>query len=141
MQEILVRYHADIPQIVRLPQGDWIDLCAAEDVRMKAGEYRPISLGVSMQLPRGHEAHIAPRSSTFRRYGILMVNSVGVVDESYCGDGDIWYFLAYATRDTYIEKGSRICQFRILEKMRDVTLRTVEFLSNADRGGVGSTGK
>lgn len=141
MPEILVRYHADIPKIERLPQGDWIDLTAAEDVTMRAGEYRPISLGVSMQLPRGYEAHIAPRSSTFKRYGILMVNSVGIVDEAYCGDNDIWYFLAYATRDTHIEKGSRICQFRIVEKMRDVALRTVSFLENPDRGGVGSTGK
>ena len=141
MPEILVRYHADIPKIERLPQGDWIDLTAAEDVTMRAGEYRPISLGLSMQLPRGYEAHIAPRSSTFKRYGILMVNSLGIVDESYCGDNDIWYFLAYAVRDTHIEKGSRICQFRIAEKMRDVTLRTVSFLENPDRGGVGSTGK
>lgn len=138
---IKIRYHGDVTPLEKIPQGDWIDLRAAETVEMKAGEYRLISLGVSMQLPRGYEAHVAPRSSTFKKWGILMTNSVGVIDESYCGDHDLWYFSALAMRDTVIEKGDRICQFRIVEKMPAVAFETVEFLSAPDRGGIGSTGK
>lgn len=144
MQEtlmILVRYHADVPRLEKLPQGDWIDLRAAETVEMKAGEYRLISLGVSMKLPKGYEAHVAPRSSTFKKWGILMTNSVGVIDESYCGDSDLWYFSALAMRDTRIEFGDRICQFRLVEKMPRVDFEEVPFLSDADRGGFGSTGE
>lgn len=139
--KILIKYHADIPKIQKIPQGDWIDLRAAERVEMKQGEYRPICLGISMQLPKGYEAHVAPRSSTFKKWGILMVNSLGIVDESYCGDNDIWYFLALAVRDTVIEKGDRICQFRIMEKMSAVELVETDFLNAPDRGGIGSTGK
>ncbi|MBQ2976764.1 MAG: deoxyuridine 5'-triphosphate nucleotidohydrolase [Clostridia bacterium] len=138
---IKIRYHGDVTPLEKIPQGDWIDLRAAETVEMKAGEYRLISLGVSMQLPKGYEAHVAPRSSTFKKWGILMTNSVGVIDESYCGDHDLWYFSALAMRDTVIEKGDRICQFRIVEKMPAVAFETVEFLSAPDRGGIGSTGE
>ena len=141
MLTILVRYHADIPPLQKLPQGDWIDLRAAERVEMKAGEYRLISLGVSMKLPAGYEAHILPRSSTFKKWGILLVNSMGVIDESYCGDNDIWYFPALAMRDTVIEKGDRICQFRIMEKMPETAFETVTALAAPDRGGIGSTGE
>lgn len=138
---IQVRYHADIPPLEKLPQGDWIDLRAAETVDMKAGEYRLISLGVSMKLPAGYEAHVAPRSSTFKKWGILMTNSVGVIDESYCGDNDLWYFSAVALRDTHIGQGDRICQFRLMKKMPDLRLETVKILSAPDRGGIGSTGE
>ena len=141
MLTIQVRYHADIPPLEKLPQGDWIDLRAAETVEMKAGEYKLISLGVSMRLPPGYEAHVAPRSSTFRRWGILATNGVGVIDESYCGDGDVWHLSALAMRDTRIEKGDRICQFRIVPKMPPVTLETVAVLTAPDRGGIGSTGR
>lgn len=138
---IKIRYHGDVTPLEKIPQGDWIDLRAAETVEMKAGEYRLISLGVSMQLPRGYEAHVAPRSSTFKKWGVIQANSLGIIDESYCGDHDIWYFPALAMRDTVIEKGDRICQFRIVEKMPAVAFETVEFLSAPDRGGLGSTGK
>lgn len=138
---IKIRYHGDTPPLEKLPQGDWIDLRAAETVEMKAGEYRLISLGVSMQLPPGYEAHMAPRSSTFKKWGIISTNGVGVIDESYCGENDLWHFSALAMRDTVIEKGDRICQFRIMQKMPDVRLETVDFLSAPDRGGIGSTGK
>ena len=137
---IQVRYHSDIPPLEKLPQGDWIDLRAAETVEMKAGEYRLISLGVSMKLPKGYEAHLMPRSSTFKKWGVIQANSMGIIDESYCGDNDIWRFSALAMRDTIIEKGDRICQFRIMQKMPDVTLERVEFLDAPDRGGIGSTG-
>ncbi len=138
--KIEVRYHGDVPPLQKLPQGDWIDLRSAEEVKMRAGDFRLISLGVSMRLPKGYEAHVVPRSSTFKKWGIIQANSMGVIDESYCGDGDIWYFPAVALRDTVIEKGDRICQFRIMQKMPDAALETVEFLAGADRGGIGSTG-
>ncbi len=137
---IQVRYHGDVPPLEKLPQGDWIDLRAAETVELKAGEFRLISLGVSMKLPQGYEAHLATRSSTFKKWGVILTNGVGIIDESYCGDNDIWHFSALAMRDTVIEKGDRICQFRIMKKMPDVTLETVEFLNGPDRGGIGSTG-
>ena len=137
---IQVRYHGDVPPLEKLPQGDWIDLRAAETVSLKAGEFRLISLGVSMKLPQGYEAHLATRSSTFKKWGVILTNGVGIIDESYCGDNDIWHFSALAMRDTVIEKGDRICQFRIMKKMPDVTLETVEFLDGPDRGGIGSTG-
>ena len=138
--KIQIRYHGDMQPLEKLPNGDWIDLRAAETVTLRQGEYRAVSLGVSMKLPAGYEAHVAPRSSTFKRWGVLMVNGVGVIDESYCGDGDVWAFPAYAVRDTVIEKGDRICQFRIMQKMQPVTLEAVERLQDQDRGGVGSTG-
>ena len=138
--KIQIRYHGDMQPLEKLLNGDWIDLRAAETVTLRQGEYRAVSLGVSMKLPAGYEAHVAPRSSTFKRWGVLMVNGVGVIDESYCGDGDVWAFPAYAVRDTVIEKGDRICQFRIMQKMPPVTLEAVERLQDQDRGGVGSTG-
>lgn len=139
--EIKIRYHSNsLEKIQKIEKGDWIDLRAAERTELKAGEFKLISLGVSMQLPNGYEAHLAPRSSTFKKWGILQVNSVGVVDESYCGDGDIWMMPVYATRDTVIEENDRICQFRIVEKMPSVTFVEVEKLSTPDRGGFGSTG-
>jgi len=141
MMKIFVRYHGDVPPLKKLPQGDWIDLRAAEETKMQAGEFRLISLGVSMRLPEGYEAHIVPRSSTFKKWGVLQANSLGVIDESYCGDGDIWYFPALAMRDTVIHKGDRICQFRIVKKMPEVEMETVSFLSAPDRGGIGSTGE
>ena len=122
-------------------KSDWIDLRAAETVALKAGEFRLISLGVSMKLPQGYEAHLATRSSTFKKWGVILTNGVGIIDESYCGDNDIWHFSALAMRDTVIEKGDRICQFRIMEKMPAVAFETVEFLSAPDRGGIGSTGE
>ena len=139
--KILVRYHGDVPPIEKLPQGDWIDLRAAETAVMKSGEFRLISLGVSMQLPAGFEAHVAPRSSTFKKWGVIQANSLGVIDERYCGDGDLWYFPAIALRDTVIEKGDRICQFRIVPKMPAVEMEAVDFLTGPNRGGIGSTGE
>ena len=138
--KILVRYHDGAVPLTILPQGDWIDLCAAETVTMHAGEFRIISLGVSMQLPEGYEARTAPRSSTFKRWGILQANSVGVIDNSYCGTNDEWKLPIYATRDTVLEKGDRICQFCVMRKMDKPELVTVERLDNASRGGFGSTG-
>lgn len=140
-KEIKIKYFNDVQEIEALEVGDWIDLRSAESVDIKAGEYKLIRLGVAMELPEGYEALVAPRSSTFKNYGILLANSLGVIDESYKGDNDEWKFLAYATRDTHIEKNERICQFRIIEHQPKIKLTKVESLGNADRGGIGSTGK
>ena len=99
MNEILVRYHNDnIDKIEKLSKGDWIDLRAAETVELKAGDFKIISLGVSMKLPEGYEAHIVPRSSTFKKWGILQTNHMGVIDNSYSGDNDIWGMPVLAMR-------------------------------------------
>lgn len=140
--EILVKYHdANLPRIERFPVGDWIDLRAAERVDLSPMEYRKISLGISMKLPEGYEAHVVPRSSTFEKWGVLLVNSTGIIDNSYSGEHDIWQFPALAMRSTTIFKGDRICQFRIMKKMEDVKITEVEHMVDPDRGGFGSTGK
>lgn len=139
--EIRIKYLRNIEKIKGIAVGDWIDLRCAENTIIKAGEYKMIPLGVAMELPKGYEALVAPRSSMFRKYGVLSANSIGIIDESYKGDGDEWNFLAYATRDTLIPKNERICQFRIIEHQPDVEMVEVETLGNADRGGIGSTGR
>ena len=141
MEIIKIKYLKDIQKIERFNVGDWIDLRAAEDVTMKAGEYKMIPLGVAMELPKGYEALVAPRSSSFRKYGILLANSIGIIDEAYKGDNDEWNFLAYAVRDTKIRKNERICQFRIIQHQPLIHLQEVDSLGNADRGGIGSTGR
>lgn len=142
MQTIKVKYHHPevTSEVSRISVGDWIDLRAAEHVEMKAGDFRIISLGVSMKLPEGFEAHIVPRSSTFKRWGLLQTNSMGVVDNSYSGENDIWGFPALAMRDTVIEPGDRICQFRIMKRMEPVEFVQVDHMDDKDRGGFGSTG-
>lgn len=139
--KIKIKYHdKEIEKLCKIKKGDWLDMRAAETVDMRAGEYKLISLGVSMELPKGYEAHVVPRSSTFKNWGIILANSFGVIDESYCGDNDIWHFPAIALRDTTINKGDRICQFRIVKKMPEVQFVEVETLGNPDRQGIGSTG-
>ncbi len=139
--EIKIKYHnSELEKLRSLSVGDWIDLRAAERVELKAGEFRLISLGVSMKLPEGYEAHIAPRSSSFAKWGFLQVNSVGVVDNSYAGTNDIWKLPVYAMRDAVIEVNDRICQFRIMERMPQIVFTEVDALDDADRGGFGSTG-
>lgn len=141
MNDILIRYHDDsVKKIKQTEIGDWIDLRSAEKVELKAGEFRIISLGVSMKLPDGYEAHMAPRSSTFKKWGILQTNSMGVIDNSYSGDNDIWGMPVLAMRDTVINKNDRICQFRIVEKMGNLQFTEVEHLEGKNRGGFGSTG-
>ena len=121
-------------------KSDWIDLRSAEDVELKAGDFKVIGLGVAMHLPDGYEAIIAPRSSTYKNFGIISANSIGIIDETYCGDNDEWKFPAIALRDTKIKKNDRICQFRIIEHQPKVKFDVVEVLGNEDRGGIGSTG-
>lgn len=141
VETIKIKYHNDIRPLELLDNGDWIDLRAAEDVNLEKGDFRLISLGVSMKLPEGYEAHIVPRSSTFKHWGIIQANHMGVIDNSYCGDNDIWKFPAIATRDTVIYKNDRICQFRIMKKQPCVRFDTVEHLNGPDRGGFGSSGR
>lgn len=142
-QQIKIKYFSN--EIVKLTyiggKSDWIDLRAAQTVELKKGEFRLIPLGVGMELPEGYEAHVVPRSSTYKNYGIIQTNSMGVIDESYCGDGDQWFFPAYALRDTTIQVNDRICQFRIMEHQPSLTFTEVEHLEHEDRGGHGSTGK
>lgn len=140
-QIIKIKYFTDIEKIQGIKQGDWIDLRAAEDVFLKKGEFKLIPLGVAMQLPEGYEAHIVPRSSTFKNFGIIQTNHQAVIDESYCGDNDQWFYPALAMRDTEIKKNDRICQFRIMKKQPEVEFIEVSSLNNTDRGGFGSTGR
>ena len=140
METIKIKYFTDIEPLKAIKQGDLIDLRAAEDVEMKAFDFKLISLGVAMQLPKGYKANVYPRSSTYKNFGIVLANSVGQIDESYCGDGDVWCFPAIAFRDTVIHKGDRIAQFEIVKKMPEVQFEVVEQLGNKDRGGIGSTG-
>lgn len=142
MEKIQIRYLSD--QIDRLGyiagKSDWIDLRAAEDVEMKAGEFRLIRLGVAMKLPDGYEAHIVPRSSTFKSFGVIQTNHMGVIDGSYCGNDDEWRFPAYAIRDTQIHINDRICQFRIMKNQPVIQFEQVDHLDGENRGGFGTTG-
>lgn len=142
METIRIKYFTDAIEKLDYIDGksDWIDLRASEEVELKAGEYKMIPLGVAMELPDGYEAHIAPRSSTFKNWGLLQTNSVGVVDGSYCGDNDMWRMPVYATRDTVIHVNDRVAQFRIMKNQPRISFEEVKSLGHADRGGFGSTG-
>lgn len=137
--QIKIKYLRNIYCIEQIENGDWIDLRCAEDIHIDAGEFKLIPLGVAMELPAGYEAIMAPRSST-HKYGILSANSIGVIDESYKGDNDEWHFPAYAVRNTYIPRNTRIAQFRIIKHQPSIEFIEVETLGNDDRGGIGSTG-
>lgn len=143
METIKIKYFSE--KIEKLSyiggKSDWIDLRSAEEVDLKKGEYRLIALGVAMELPKGYEAHIVPRSSTYKNFGIIQTNHLGVVDGSYCGDNDQWYMPVYALRDTHISINDRICQFRIMKNQPEIMFQEVTVLEGADRGGFGTTGK
>ena len=141
METIKIKYHDnEIDKIKEIAVGDWIDLRTAETVAMNTGDFKLISLGVSMKLPEGYEAHVVPRSSTFKKWGVLQTNSMGVIDNSYSGTNDIWRFPALAMRDTVINKNDRICQFRIMKRQPTIEFEEVDILDSVDRGGFGSTG-
>ena len=133
-------FNDDIKRVVKLKNGDWIDLRAAETIELKKGDFKLIPLGVAMKLPKNHEAHVVPRSSTFKNYGIIQTNGIGIIDNSYSGDDDQWMMPVYATRDAVINKNDRICQFRIMEKQKLVTIKECKYLGGENRGGFGSTG-
>lgn len=152
--KIKIKYHSDIPKLEKITQGDWIDLRAAADVIIHQGELETVPLGVSMELPAGYEAIIAPRSSLYKMTGCVMAGSIGVIDNSYCGDGDEWKaplvcirgrheisgYAGMMERVAYIKKGDRICQFRIQKNQPEIEFEEVDTLGHADRGGIGSTG-
>lgn len=120
--------------------GEWVDLMSDEDVTLVPGDETKIHFGVAMEIPKGYEAHIAARSSTFKKYGIIMTNGIGIVDNAYCGDNDEWLFPVYCLKDGTIHKGDRIAQFRLFPVQEKVDFKIVDSLGNADRGGFGSTG-
>lgn len=141
MESIKVKYfNKDIQPLEKIEKGDWIDLRASEDFDLDAGDFVIIPLGIGMKLPEGYEAHVVPRSSTYKKWGIIQTNSMGVIDNSYSGENDEWKFPALAMRDTHISKNDRICQFRIVKKQPEIEIITVEHLDNESRGGFGSTG-
>lgn len=136
----IVYHNPNMPKLEKIDKGDWIDLRASVGGAFKKGDFALIDLGVSMRLPDGYEAHIAPRSSTFKHWGIIQTNSIGVIDNSFSGTNDVWKMPCYFTRDTVIEPNDRICQFRIIKKMEPVSFTEVTELNSTDRGGFGSTG-
>lgn len=138
---VKIKYHGDVKPLELYDNGDWIDLRAAEDVELRAGEFRLISLGVSMKLPEGYEAHVVPRSSTYRHWKIIQTNHMGVIDNSYCGNNDIWKAPVLAIQDTIIYKNERICQFRIVKKQPTFDFEVVDRLDDPDRGGFGTSGR
>lgn len=137
-----VKYFNDMLHPLEYVDGksDWIDLRSAENVYLRKGEFHMIPLGVAIKLPAGYEAHVVPRSSTFKNFHILQTNSYGVIDNSYCGDSDQWHMPVLAVEDTLIEFNDRICQFRIVENQPKLAFNTVKHLDGNDRGGFGSTG-
>lgn len=143
MEQIKIKYFSNEIEKLDYIEGksDWIDLRASEEVELKRGDFKLIPLGVAMELPAGYEAHIVPRSSTYKNFGIIQANHCGIVDGSYCGDNDMWRMPVIAMRDTVIHVNDRICQFRIMKNQPTVVFEEVEHLEGADRGGFGSTGK
>ena len=138
---IKIKYHCkELIKLEKISIGDWIDLRAAENILMRSGEFSLISLGVSMKLPDGYEANIVPRSSTAKKFGIIQANHFGVVDNSYSGTNDLWYFPAVAIGSVDIKLNDRICQFRLNKVQDTVEFIEVDKLDEKDRGGFGSTG-
>ena len=140
--QIKIKYFTDkIDKLCYIDgKSDWIDLRSAETITMNAGDFKLIPLGIAMQLPNEYEAHIVPRSSTFKNFGIIQTNSMGIIDETYCGENDQWFFPAYAVRDTVINVNDRICQFRIMKHQPHISFLNDTLSNNKDRGGHGSTG-
>ena len=147
--KIKIKYFDNAKELNMIEKGNWCDLYANKDMFIPEGEKMMIPLGVAMQLPEGYEAHVVPRSSTFKTWGIIQTNHIGIIDNSYCGDNDQWFYPAYCLEPknfidnqygTLIKKGDKIAQFRIIEVQPKLEFEKVELLGNKDRGGFGSTG-
>lgn len=143
-----VKYHdPNLTKIVSYDKGDWIDLRAAEEITLKQGEFAMISLGISMKIPSEYEVWLAPRSSTFKKFRIIQTNSIGIIDNTYSGNNDIWKMPVIAMRDTTIPFNERIAQFRFVPRMKysnrelffGISFNEVEDLGTEDRGGFGSS--
>ena len=144
MSETLkIKYHSTEIEKLKYIDGksDWIDLRAAKRYELKKGDWVLINLGVSIALPEGYEAHVVPRSSTFRTWGLIQTNSCGVIDNTYCGDDDVWMVPMLATRDTVVEINDRVCQFRIMKNQPRIVFEETERLIGESRGGFGTTGR
>lgn len=156
--KIRIKYFKGATKLIKIQKGNWIDVYANKDVFVRVGERAMIPLGFALELPKGWEAHIAPRSSTFKTWGIIQTNSVGVVDDTYIGDNDEWHMPIYCLQGkasekyldesssevecdgTWIKKGDKIGQFRIMEVMPEIEFEEVDAFGNSDRGGFGTTG-
>lgn len=136
---IKVHYRPGSPALEQVDKGGCVDLYNYEDITLQKGDFQLIDLGVAIQLPQGYDALVLPRSSTFKRYGLLLANSVGYIDNSYCGTDDWWKAPVYATRDIYIPKGTRCFQFRLIKTQPKLWITTHDSLGK-NRGGIGSTG-
>ena len=141
-EKIKIKYFDnEIDKIEKISKGDWIDLRSAETIHLKKGEFHLIPLGVGMKLPEGYEAHVVPRSSTYKNFKVIQTNHMGIIDNSYSGDSDQWMMPVIAMENTTINKNDRICQFRINEIQPEIEFEVVEHLDDVSRGGFGSTGK
>lgn len=140
-KKIKIKYLPGATRMKKVEKGDLIDCYAYETVELKKGESALINLGFACELPQGYEAHLYPRSSTFKNFKVLMTNSVGLIDSSFCGESDIWKMAVYAIEDTVIKAGERPCQFRIMECQPDIEFEEVDSLNNEERGGFGSSGR
>lgn len=139
---VLTKYHdSEMPRLKKIKKGDWIDLCSIEDIYLTAGKFEKISLGISMEIPEEYEAYLLPRGSTFEKYGIIQTNSMGIIDNTFSGNNDIWQMPVYPTRDIFIPKYTRIAQFRIMDRMPEIALIEVAEMHNPDRSSFGSTGE
>ncbi|ABG85823.1 dUTP diphosphatase [Clostridium perfringens] len=150
---IRIKYFDNATKLKKITKGNWIDIYANKDIFVKCGERAMVPLGFALELPEGWEGHLAPRSSTFKTWGIIQTNSVGVVDDTYIGDNDQWHMPVYClqgkdiesengeeVKGTWIRKGDKIGQFRIMEVMPEIEFEEVESFGNKDRGGFGTTG-
>ena len=135
-----IKYKDGAPALVQHDKGGCVDLYNYNDIELKAGEHGFIDFGIAMELPEGYDAIILPRSSTFKKYGILLTNSAGYIDNSYNGDNDYWLGCVYATRDISIPAGTRCFQFRLIKTQPSLHIVSVDSLGNDDRNGFGSTG-
>ena len=163
--DIKVKYHdQNMPAILQEKRGNWIDLCVTgvsrvvryvdgssktfatprtedgQGWKISINENYILSFGVSIWFPETHEAFLLPRSSTYKRYGLTMPHSMGVIDQTYCGDEDIWILACKATRSAFLPLYARVAQFRLLSRMPKITIHSVDHMEQPSRGGYGSTG-
>lgn len=143
--KIRIKYFEGATKLKKISKGNWIDVYASKDIFVPLNERAMVPLGFALELPQGWEGHLAPRSSTFKTWGIIQTNSVGVVDDTYIGDNDQWHMPVYCLQakhdnGTWIRTGNKIGQFRIMEVMPEIQFDEVESFGNCDRGGFGTTG-
>lgn len=147
--KLRIKYFEGATRLQKIAKGNWIDVYANKDVFIKLGDRAMVPLGFALELPQGWEGHLAPRSSTFKTWGIIQTNSIGVVDDTYIGDNDQWHMPVFCLQGkhieveeqgTWIRKGDKIGQFRIMEVMPEIEFEEVDTFGNSDRGGFGTTG-